>query len=343
MSNDTPTGTGDPRPSGENAAPPPPPADAPPTGSATPPAAVDTRPKTLAIVALVLAGVGFVMAFIPFVNWIAGFVLLAGFIISLIALIGSRHGGKGLSITALILSVVGWVAAFVMILVSVFWIGGVALTEAIQEQIVEATPVMPEDDAPAEDAGAAEDIVVLDGAFGRYSVAPDTWWYVAVIDNPNEDYIFDYSSIDVEAIGADGTILDIATEYRVILSGQAALVGDFAEVGEAEIVDLNIVLPGAADAVYSPFAETGEFTMGALTATSDEVSTTVTGTVSGDFAEDMELVQVSVVARGPSGQIIGGAWTFIDQLPSIGTAVQFEAVFVEPLPEGTVFEAYASL
>ncbi len=365
MSNDTPNEPDQPRTASENLPPSPPPPPAPPApgpaqpaaeNAAVPPAYApppgytsvaapsDSRPKTLAIVAIVLAGVGLVMAFIPFVNWFAGPVLIAAFIVSLIALIGKKHGGTGLSIAAIVISVVGWIVAFVMILVSFFWIGGLAALVAPEEgPVAEATSVPPQDDEPADDEAVADDIVVLETAVGRYESDPGSWWYVAVIDNPNEDYIFDYASIDVEAIAADGTIIDVANEYRVILSGRTALVGDFIGVGDAEVADLDVVLPGAADALYSPFAETGELTLGALTPASDEVSTTVTGTVSGDFAEDLELVQVTVVARDPSGRIIGGAWTYVDELPSTGADVPFEAVFWDPLPEGTVFEAYAAL
>ena len=317
----------------------------PPAGYGVPPAppkAPDTRPKTLAIIALILAIVGVVMAFIPFVNWIAGLVLLAAFIIALIALISKKQGGTGMSITALILSVVGGIISVVMIALSFLWIGGAVLNDAIQDEIAQET-IAPEDDEPADDVTTAQDIVITDGSFGRYEFDPETWWYVVMFENPNQDYIFDFASIDVEAIGADGTILDTSNEYRVILSGEAALVGDFYEVGTGEIVDLNVIGPTAADAILSPFAETGEFTLGDLAATSDDLSTTVTGTVSGDFEEDQELVQITVVARDTSGQIIGGAWTYVDRLPSDGTKVQFEATFWDPLPEGTVFEAFASL
>ena len=308
----------------------------PPAGYGVPPAppkAPDTRPKTI---------VGVVMAFIPFVNWIAGLVLLAAFIIALIALISKKQGGTGMSITALILSVVGGIISVVMIALSFLWIGGAVLNDAIQDEIAQET-IAPEDDEPADDVTTAQDIVITDGSFGRYEFDPETWWYVVMFENPNQDYIFDFASIDVEAIGADGTILDTSNEYRVILSGEAALVGDFYEVGAGEIVDLNVIGPTAADAILSPFAETGEFTLGDLAATSDDFSTTVTGTVSGDFEEDQELVQITVVARDTSGQIIGGAWTYVDRLPSDGTKVQFEATFWDPLPEGTVFEAFASL
>lgn len=329
-----------------DAPPPPPPGYVPqsngaPAQTPAPASAPDTRPKTLAIIALVLAAVGFVMAFIPFVNWVAGLVLLAAFILSLIALIGAKHGGKGLSITALVISVVGWIVALVMIAVSFLWIGGAILSQAAQNQVTEQ-PAAPEDDDPPEDV-AADDIAVLEGSFGQYVSDPSAWWYVVVIDNPNADYIFDGASLDVEALGADGTVLDTSSEYRIVLAGEAALVGDFYEIGDAEIVDLNLVGPTAADAVYSPFDETGQFALADLTATSDEFTTTVTGTVSGDFAEDLEYVQVTVVARDAAGQIIGGAWTYVDLLPADGTAVPFEAVFWDALPEGTTFEAYASL
>ena len=191
------------------------------------------------------------------------------------------------------ISVVGWIVAFVMILVSFFWIGGLAALVAPEEgPVAEATSVPPQDDEPADDEAVADDIVVLETAVGRYESDPGSWWYVAVIDNPNEDYIFDYASIDVEAIAADGTIIDVANEYRVILSGRTALVGDFIGVGD----------------------DCPAFSY-----------------------------QLLSVARDPSGRIIGGAWTYVDELPSTGADVPFEAVFWDPLPEGTVFEAYAAL
>lgn len=93
------------------------PAYAPPAGYAPVPQR-DARPKTLAIIALALAAVGLILAFIPFLTWFSGVLLLAGFVVGLVALIGKKHGGKGFSIAAVVISVVGWIVSIVMSIVS---------------------------------------------------------------------------------------------------------------------------------------------------------------------------------------------------------------------------------
>ena len=74
-----------------------------------------------------------------------------------------------------------------------------------------------------------------------------------------------------------------------------------------------------------------------------DYSTSVTGTISGDFEDEHELVSVAVVARAADGSIVGGTRTYVDRLPTGGGKVQFEAVFFDPLPDAATFEAYASL
>ena len=301
------------------------------------------RPKTLAIIALVLAVIGVVMAFIPFVTWFSGFVLLAGFVVALIALIKTTQGAKGLSIAALIISVVGWVVSVVVSIASF-----AILADAARDEIVPSpgfgVSEPPVDDEEASDpVGAAQDLVVVESAFGRTSYDPTTWWYVLIIENPNTDYVFDFAEIDVEALSADGTILDTSSSYPTILSGTTAISGIFTEVGQGEIAELDGRGPDAAEAIPSPFDETGSFLIDGLTAVSDEFSTTVTGTVSGTFESEQEFVSVVVVARAPDGRILGAESAYVDRLPSDGTKVQFEAMFFDVLPADTTFEAFASL
>lgn len=94
------------------------------------PAGPDTRPRGLAWTSLILAVAGTVLClagFLP-VPWVGlilvfvgGFVLLAAFVVALVALIAKRHGGTALSITGLVLSVVGSViGAFALIVGAVF-------------------------------------------------------------------------------------------------------------------------------------------------------------------------------------------------------------------------------
>lgn len=314
----------------------------PPAGSPVAPG--DPRPKTLAIIGLIAAGLGFVLAFIPFVTWFSGLPLLAGFVIALIALLRKNQGGNGLSIAALVISVVGWIVSVVMTIVSFAIVADGANSSIFDGPDTSASeaPFDDEEDEASDPDFAAEELVIAESAFGRTSYDPETWWYAVVIENPNADYIFE-TYLDVEALGADGVVLDSVSEYPTILSGQVAIAGLFTAVGTGEITELDVVGLDDADAYETPFDETGSFVVSDLASASDGSSTTVTGTVSGDFEGDMELVSVVVLVRSASGAIIEAEYTYVDLVPSDGTPVPFEAVFYEEFPAGTTFEALPTL
>jgi hypothetical protein len=162
------------------------------------------------------------------------------------------------------------------------------------------------------------------------------------VDNPNEDYIFDFANVDVEALDASGTILDSSSNYRTILAGRTAISGTFLSVGDGEITELDVRGPDATAATRSPAGETGSFSIDDLTPTTDAYSTTVRGTVSATFENEQELVEIVVIARDAAGAVIGAEWAYIDRLP-VGGTVQFETRFLDPLPADTVYEAYAAL
>lgn len=309
-------------------------------GGAIPPPA--GRSKALAIIAFVLALVGLVMAFIPFVTWFSGFALLAAFVIALVAVIKKNQGAKGLSIAALIISVVGWIVSVVVSIASF-----ALLAESTYDDIAPVPEIAitdpPTDDEASDPVGDAQELNVIESAFGRTSYDPTTWWYVVIVENPNADYVFDFAAIDVEAVSADGTILDTSSSYPTLLSGTTALTGVFLDVGQGEIAELDVRGPSAAEAIPSPFDETGSFVIQDLSAVSDDFSTSVTGTISGTFESEQEFVSVVVVARAPDGRILGAETAFVDRLPSDGTRVQFEAIFFDVLPSDTTFEAFASL
>lgn len=299
------------------------------------------RPKGLAITALVLAGVGLVMAFIPFITWFAGLPLLAGFVMGIVALANKKQGGKGLAIASLAVSVVGWIVSIIFTIASFGIIGQAAIDEARRDEVSTGTT---DDDAGTTDdaAGAREEITVVETAFGQSSYDPSTWWYVAIVENPNDDYIFSFSGIDVEALDENGTILDSSSDYRTLLSGPTALAGSFFSVGDAQISELSLRGPAATDAIKAPGSTTGSFEIAELTPTTDDYSTTVRGTVSSTFGEDQEFVQVVVIARNASGAIIGADIGYVERLPGEGSA-QFEVLFFDPLPGDTTYEAYAGL
>ncbi|WP_226533611.1 FxLYD domain-containing protein [Microbacterium paraoxydans] len=300
------------------------------------------RPKVLAIIALVLAAVGLVMAFIPFVTWFAGLPLLAAFVMGIVALVNKKQGGKGLAIASIAVSVVGWIVSIIVTIASFGIIGQAAIDDTMRDEVSTGTTT-DEDTGTADDAaGAREEITVVETAFGQSSYDPGTWWYVAIIENPNDDYIFSFSGIDIEALDENGTILDSSSDYRTLLSGRTALAGSFFSVGDGQITELSLRGPGATDAIKAPGSTTGSFEIADLTPTTDDYSTTVRGTVASTFGEDQEFVQVVVIARNAAGAIIGADVGYVERLPAGGTA-QFEVLFFDALPGDTTFEAYAGL
>ncbi|MBM7829362.1 hypothetical protein JOE59_000067 [Agromyces cerinus] len=199
-------------------------------------------------------------------------------------------------------------------------------------------------DAPAEPAAPTiEDPAVVESAFGK-EVESDMWWYAVVLDNPNADHVFPSAAITIEAVDANGVILDSGNEYTTILQGRTVVVGDFISVGSGTIAKLDVRGPTAAAATSSPAAETGSFSVSDI-ATAEEFGwLTVSGKVTSAFSKDQELVKVSVIARDAAGTIVGSDYTFIDRLPAGGTA-QFESSLwnLDGVPAGAVFEASATL
>ncbi|CAH0123301.1 hypothetical protein [Microbacterium sp. Bi121] len=319
--------------------PPMPPAGAPVSGP--------KKNNVLAMVAMIVAIVGFIFACIPgalIVGWI---LLPIAFVLSIVSLFlkGDR---KWMGIVGLIVSVVGTIVGFIVFFAVVatsfndaFGSGDTAVEQPAQ--LTDEADAVADDETqadPAEDE--RQDLALVETAFGRSDFDSSTWWYVAVIDNPNEDYIFSFSGIDVEALDASGTILDSSSDYRTILSGRTAVTGTFFDVGQGEIASLEVRGPEASAATRAPQSSTGAFDVTDVAATSDEWSTNVNGKVTSSFADDQESVMVVVVARDASGKIIGAESGYIDRLPTGGTA-QFEVTFFDPLPGGTQYEAYAVL
>ncbi len=165
-----------------------------------------------------------------------------------------------------------------------------------------------------------------------------------VLENPNADYVFPSAGITVEAVDANGVILDSGIDYTTILQGRTVVVGDFFGIGSGTIAKLDVRGPTSAAATSSPAAETGSFSVSELATAAEYGWMDVTGKVTSTFSEDQDLVTVSVIARDAAGKIVGGDFTFIDRLPAGGTA-QFESSLwnVENLPGDVRFEAFASL
>lgn len=308
--------------------------------------------KGFAITALVLAVVALVLSWVPFVNNLAAVLAVVGVVFGVVAIVGAvRRGrpGKAMAISAIAVAVVAFVVVIVTQIAYSSVIDDVVddLNESVAEleqetQAGRAGDSEPaaEEEAPAAAAAAAQDLAVLDVAFGQNEYDPTTWWYVAVVDNPNTEHVFPFAGFTIEAVGADGTILDSSPDYVDLLPGRTALTGVFFSVGDAPIDHVEVRGPQASEAVHQ--SDLGTFAVSDVVATSDDWSTTVGGTLTSAFVQDQELVTVVVVATAPDGTVLGGQLTYVDRLPAGGQA-RFEALFTEPLPAGTTYAAFPHL
>jgi len=309
---------------------------------------VPGKKNVVALIAMIVAIVGFIFACVPgalIVGWI---LLPIAFVLSIVSLF-LKGGRKWMGIVGLVVSIIGTIVGFIVF----FAVVATAFDQSFDDAFSPETGVT-ESAEQAEGAAAGEtddaqqpsdtrkEMALLETAFGQNSLDSGTWWYVAIFENPNQDYIFPTAGLSVEALDAQGTILDSSSEYRTILSGKSAVAGSFYSTGDGKISEIELRGPAATDATRSPASETGSFAISDVVPTTDSYSTSVHGKVSSSFSDDQDLVQVIVVARDSSGKIIGAEAGYVERLPTGGTA-QFEVTFFDPLPAGTKYEAYAAL
>ena len=282
----------------------------------------------LAVTALVLGIVGLVT------GWIPGWGILIGILAILFGGIAlAKRQSKPMAISGLVMGVVS-IAMSAIVLVFVV-IGARAFSENPDGWFTYG---------PGTDAGGATigpesvdgGLAVTDVAFAPNSWDEGTTWFVVILDNPSANP-YPSAEITVNALDASGNVVDSYWNYLTLPSGETAVSGAFYELDGAQIDTLQVVGPHA-DALASEPAS-GALTTSNLTATSDNTFTTVSGTVTSSFAEQVSGPTVTVVARDATGDIIGAAPGWADPLDP-GQSVPFEAMFYEVMPEGTAYEAY---
>ncbi|WP_413355267.1 DUF2510 domain-containing protein [Microbacterium sp. 1P06AB] len=280
------------------------------------------RTNILGVAALVCSVIGAVFACIPgalFVGWV---LLPVGFVLGVVALF-QKGKTKWQGLAALILAVVGTIVGVIVFVSLAAGAVGDAIDDTTTEEVasgnVAEAPAAEEEPAEAEPAIApAQELVLGETAFG-VDTESGMGWYAVELTNPNKDYIFSGAGIDVEAYDANDVLIDTDSSYGIILSGTSFYVGNFFDIGSAEIDRIEVRGPTADAATHSAAAETGSFDMGELKTGSEYDWMNVSGTVTSNFSEDQDMVRVDVVAR-KAGKIVGIDTTYTDRVPAGGTA-----------------------
>lgn len=324
-------------------------ATVPPHGPSSPEAGYASHPGSpaapggpgLAIAAFVLALVALSISWVPIVQFLAAVIAVIGLGLGVPALVlAVRKGRAGLGLSIAAVAVAG---GALLLAAGTFFLYDRLTTAFADGFLGQESEDWPEPTVwppgPREAGPPAAELVVVETSFGQATLDPTTSWYVVIMDNPNPEHVFPAAEILVEAVGADGTILDSDTVVTDVLPGRVAVTGRFISVGSSVVDHLEIRAPEAADAVHG--VAPGAFAVSDLSATNDEWSTTVTGVLAGSFTTEQSYVRLNVVARDPQGVVIGAEADYVERLPA-GGQVRFEVLFFDVLPEGTTFEAYAT-
>jgi hypothetical protein len=161
---------------------------------------------------------------------------------------------------------------------------------------------------------------------GVAQLAPDSignsyFTYAVIIDNPSQNKIASYVSLNIAFFDANGQIVKVDTPtIRAIPPGQKAAVAD--QDAGAGVVRMTV--QSSVQSWEDVTGKSGEFTFTNTTTTPQDFGgLKTTTTLNSSFSQPQSLVQVVAVFYDSAGSIIGGAFTFVDSVPGdIGTPVQ---------------------
>lgn len=154
----------------------------------------------------------------------------------------------------------------------------------------------------------------------------DRWYFVAYIENDNDDFAWIFESFDFEAYDADGVLLDSSTEYATILpSSTEVFYGYWFDIGNNIVTSMEVFGPTNGTLLDS---ETGNFEVESIEYSNGRFSSDVSGVIVSNFVEDQESVEVVVVVRDSKGVIVTADNSYVSRVPAGGKA-RFEVTLFD--------------
>ncbi|MCB8969001.1 MAG: hypothetical protein H6660_19150, partial [Ardenticatenaceae bacterium] len=187
---------------------------------------------------------------------------------------------------------------------------------------------------------ADQGLTLTDLGFGQDDVELG---YAFLLEN-NSDATLAYSIYQVTAYDVDGAVVESTSGYiNTIFAGEAFGVGDSIYLPEDVVVDRVVVqvLDGSAqdhdELTENPFTATdGVFV-------ADSFFPQVTGTLNNAYGKPATDVLVYTVLYDAAGNIIGGGFTYVDEVPAAGS-VDFEtSVSLEADAEVATVQMFATV
>jgi hypothetical protein len=146
----------------------------------------------------------------------------------------------------------------------------------------------------------------------------ERWYFVAYIENPNEDFAWISESFDFEAYEAEGILLDSSVEYATILPNSTAVFyGYWFDIGNNIVTEMDVRGVTSGTLLDSP---TGNFEVESIEYSNGRFSSEVSGVIVSNFESDQESVEVVVVIRDSSGTILTADSGYVSRVPAGGKA-----------------------
>jgi len=295
---------------------------------APPPSGPSTR-QGIATTALVLGIIALLSGWIPTWGVVIGVTTI---ILAVVAL--AKKQSKGMAISGLVMGVVGAIESIAVIVAIL-----VAANNVIDDDFYHMTLPPDYDDSPVTLGTVPSDgLYITEQAFGEEPGDQNVWWYVVYLENP-QDVTLAPTEITVDALAADGTVLESSWAYQTVAPGNSAIVGNFWDIGDATVDAITVTGPGPDGSLASPFD--GALIFSDPSVETDAYSTTVTGTVTSEVSANVYGGNVAIVARDEAGTIIGGATAYLQAIEP-GESVAVDARFYYPLPSGVTLEYFTS-
>ena len=193
---------------------------------------------------------------------------------------------------------------------------------------------------PKEGLGIADKGVTI--VEDRFDPARREGTFAVIIENPHDDWLAQGVQVDVEFLDQGGTPVAADNAFvEIVLPGQrVAVAALFFDAPTVPVADMAVKIDVARWRETKP--SDGGFTTKDVVTQEAEFSGVHTSLVlRSSFPDPLTDVGVTAVYRGTSGQIVGGADTFIDLLePGVDTPVELSLLANIPLEAVTATELY---
>ena len=169
----------------------------------------------------------------------------------------------------------------------------------------------------------------------------DRWYFVAYIENDNDDFAWIFEGFDFEAYDSEGVLLDSNTEYATILPNSTEVFyGYWFDIGNNIVTNMEVFGPTNGTLLDS---ETGNFEVESIEFSNGLYSSDVSGVIASNFSEDQESVEVVVVIRDADGRILTAENSYVSRVPAGGKSRYEVTLFDFEVSDDMEIEVYPKL